>query len=326
MCNRNELLRLAITKCRAVFLLVSSLFVAEWTFAQSTNPESPFVVVLGIAQDGGFPQAGCQRECCRLIVTHPGLASGPTCLALIDPVSRQRWMLECTPDFPAQLARLNELFPVHDSPGIDGFLLTHAHIGHYAGLVHLGREVMGTNGIPVYAMPRMQTFLRDNGPWSQLVSLKNIELRELQGGQTISLNERLKVTPIVVPHRDEFSETVGFEISGPNRSMFFLPDIDKWERWETAIETVVQRVDCAYLDATFFDNSELPGRDMSEIPHPFIVETMKRFQSMDAAERNKIRFIHLNHSNPALVPGSDAVRQIRSAGMNIAGLNERFEL
>lgn len=127
-------------------------------------------------------------------------------------------------------------------------------------------------------------------------------------------------------HRDEFSETVGFEISGPNHSIFFLPDIDKWERWETAIETVVQRVDCAFLDATFFDNRELPGRDMSQIPHPFIVETMQRFQSLDASDRSKIRFIHLNHSNPALLPDSDAAGQIRRAGMTIAGLNDRFGL
>lgn len=323
---RREFFHWTIPFVLKAVLLTSMLLVGYRANAQASDNEAPFVIVLGIAQDGGFPQAGCQRDCCRLLATRPELASGPTCLAIIDPKSGQRWMLECTPDFPGQLAKLNEVFPVENTPGIDGILLTHAHIGHYAGLIHLGREVMGTRDMPVYVMPRMQQFLRDNGPWSQLVDLNNIELRELHAGQVTALNDRLKVTPIIVPHRDEFSETVGFEISGPNHSIFFLPDIDKWERWETAIETVVQRVDFALLDATFFDDKELPGRDMSQIPHPFVVDSIRRFQSLDATDRSKIRFIHLNHSNPALVPDSDAAGQIRRAGMNIAGPGDRLEL
>ncbi len=293
---------------------------------QVNTSHPPYVVVLGIAQDGGYPQAGCRRECCAVARTHPRLASGPVCLAIVDPDSGQRWMLECTPAFPLQLQRLDDIAPVSPSPGLDGILLTHAHIGHYAGLVHLGREVMGSRAIPVYAMPRMREFLATQGPWSQLVELNNIELRPLAAHTAVKLNERIQVVPLVVPHRDEFSETVGFRVTGPNRSFLFLPDIDKWERWDQAIEEVVASVDVAWLDATFFDTRELPGRDLSEIPHPFVVETMRRFQPLSPEIRSRVNLIHLNHTNPALNPDSPAAGEIRRGGMDIARLDDRFEL
>lgn len=219
------------------------------------------------------------------------------------------------------LHELDRLAPADEVPGLTGIFLTHAHVGHYAGLIHLGREVIGTQGVPVHAMPRMRQFLSDNGPWDQLVRLGNIELRPLADGVDVQLNDRLRVTPMVVPHRDEYSETVGFLISGPHRTVFFLPDIDKWERWEeegTRIEDVVARVDVAYLDATFYQDGEVPGRAMAEISHPFVVETMERFADAPADERAKIRFIHLNRTNPAALPDTEERRAVERAGFRIA--------
>jgi pyrroloquinoline quinone biosynthesis protein B len=279
-------------------------------------------VILGIGQDGGFPQAG----------TEPGPAWDPerrryaTSLAVVDPVSGERWLFEATPDFREQLHELDRLFPVEGTPGLAGIFLTHAHVGHYAGLIHLGREIIGASGVPVHAMPRMAGFLSSNGPWDQLVRLGNVEIRRLAHGRSVRLNERLSVTPLLVPHRDEYSETVGYRIDGPNRSVFFLPDIDKWERWDeegTRIEDVVRGVDLAYLDATFFEDGEVPGRAMSEIPHPFVVETMERFRGADGSERAKIRFIHLNRTNPALFADSEERRRILAEGFGVA---ERLEV
>ena len=304
--------------------IIAGLLVYLALPAAFAQEKSPYVVVLGVAQDGGFPQAGCQKLCCR--GRHGGAVEGPSCLALVDPQTSQRWLFECTPEFPRQLAHLNEICSVKEGLGIDGVFLTHAHIGHYAGLLHLGREVIGADNVPVHVMPRMKSFLQENGPWSQLVKLKNIRLQELRSGRTVRLNRRLSVTPILVPHRDEFSETVAYLIAGPQRSVLFLPDIDKWERWETKVEDLIADVDVAYLDATFFDNAELPGRDMAQIPHPFVVESIQRFGALSAGERNKIRFIHLNHTNPALNPRSKAVKRVEEAGMAIAATGERVEL
>jgi pyrroloquinoline quinone biosynthesis protein B len=183
--------------------------------------------------------------------------------------------------------------------------------------MYFGREAMGASGVNVFAMPRMGEFLSGNGPWSQLIELNNIQLRPLQNLRPELLGA-IRVTPLQVPHRDEFSETVGYRISGPNHSALFIPDINKWELWERSIAEEIGNVDYALLDATFFDGDELPGRDMSEIPHPFVVESMALFDPLPAAERSKIWFIHMNHSNPLLDRNSDAYRRVIEAGYNVA--------
>jgi pyrroloquinoline quinone biosynthesis protein B len=283
-------------------------------------------VVLGIAQDGGSPQAGYPRE----PGWHdPALRRHATSIAIVDPGRDARWLFDATPDFPEQLNRLDEMTLSRKRPGIDGIFLTHAHIGHYTGLMFLGKEVMGTKGVPVYAMPRMAAFLRDNGPWSQLVTLENIALRPLAAGVPVQLEPRLRVTPILVPHRQEFSEVVGYRIEGPRTKVLFIPDIDSWTQWDklgTRIEAEIAKVDVAYLDGTFYANGEIPGRDMSGFPHPFIRASLDRFAKLPAGERAKVRFIHLNHTNQALWPGTKERRAIEDAGMRVAEEGERIEL
>ena len=307
---------------RRQFLTTSAI---ATTALGAAEADAPFAVVLGTAQDGGFPQAGCKKVCCKNAWGDATKRRDPASLGLIDPISGQRWLIECTPSFPRQARRFDAALPKL-AGRIDGILLTHAHMGHYAGLLHLGREVMGADGVPVHAMPRMEKFLRTQGPWSQLVKLKNIALRPMRDGRAFKLNKRLRVTPFLVPHRDEFSETVGFRIEGPHQKILWLPDIDKWERWKTPLEKALAGVDVAYLDATFYTDGELGGRDMSKIPHPFIAETMRRLKTQPAAVRAKVRFIHLNHTNPAHNPRSAAAKVIRAAGFRVAEQGERVDL
>jgi pyrroloquinoline quinone biosynthesis protein B len=311
---------------RRQFLASTAIATTAALRVEGVEPaRGPFAVVLGTAQDGGFPQAGCKKVCCKNAWGEAAKRRDPASLGIIDPISGQRWFVECTPSFPRQARRFDAAHPKL-AGRIDGILLTHAHMGHYAGLLHLGREVMGADGVPVHAMPRMEKFLRTQGPWSQLVQLKNIALRPMRDGRAFVLNKRLRVTPFLVPHRDEFSETVGFRIEGPRQKILWLPDIDKWERWETPLEKALAGVDVAYLDATFYADGELPGRDMSKIPHPFIAETMRRLKNQPAAVRAKVRFIHLNHTNPAHDPRSAAAKAIRAAGFRVAEQGERVEL
>lgn len=294
--------------------------------SSSAASSDPFVVVLGVAQDGGVPQAGSPG--------HPGWSDPGrrrlvVSLGLVDPATSERWMFEATPDFRRQLQRLDAVHPVEDRPGLSGIFLTHAHIGHYTGLMFLGHESMGASGVPVYAMPRMGEFLAGNGPWSQLVAYENIALRPLVAGVPVRLNDRLTVTPFLVPHRQEFSEVVGFRIDGPRRSALFIPDIDGWEEWDaegTRIEDMLADVDIAFLDATFYAEGEIPGRDMSGFPHPFITHSMERFGPLPSAVRGRVRFIHLNHTNPALWAESEARRSIEAAGFHVAEPLEREQL
>lgn len=279
---------------------------------------NPRLIVLGVAQDAGVPQAGSHGHPAW---NDPALRQEATSLGLVDPASGKRWMFEATPDFKEQWFRLAA------GPGApDGIFLTHAHIGHYTGLMMLGHEAMGAQGVPVFAMPRMRRFLGSNGPWDQLVRKGNIELQDLEAGVAVALTPNLRVTPIPVPHRQEYSEVVGFRIEGPRRRVFFLPDIDRWEEWDLDLATVLASVDIAYLDGTFFADGEIPGRDMSGFPHPFITTTMTRLESLPAEEKTKVRFIHFNHTNPVLLSGSAAGRQVEAAGFRLARAGESVDL
>jgi pyrroloquinoline quinone biosynthesis protein B len=296
---------------------------AEDTVSIQVEPQ---VIVLGITQDGGYPQAGCRKDCCQPAWKDPDRRRHVSCIAIVDPRTNQRWIIDATPDFREQLRMLDEAAPTQAQPGLDGILLTHAHIGHYAGLVHLGREVMGTEAVPVYAMPRMRDFLENNGPWDQLIRLGNIEVRPIEDGVPIQLNERITVTPFLVPHRDEYTETVGYRIDGPTRSVIYISDIDKWDRWDTSIIEAMSDVSAAYLDATFYMEGEIPGRSMADIPHPFIEESMELFDGLPDTEKAKVRFIHFNHTNPVLDPESDARRSVEEAGYRVAEELETFHL
>ncbi len=308
---------------RTACLIIAILTLWATAIAETLTP---YIIVLGIAQDGGSPQAGTKA--------HPGWDDPAskhlaTSLALVDPATGQRWLFDATPDFREQLHLLDVEAPAEGRPGLAGIFLTHAHMGHYTGLVHLGYEAMGADAVPVYAMPRMTSYLSSNGPWDQLVRYENIALEPLADGIPVRLNDRLEVTPFVVPHRQEYSEVVGFRIEGPSRTVLYIPDIDSWTEWDVAgthIEDLLAGVDAAYLDGTFFADGELPGRDMSGIPHPFIRTSMDRFENLPDAEKAKVRFIHLNHTNPALRTGSDATAEIRRRGFRVAAERERLGL
>ena len=295
-------------------LLIGVVFLFSCTAENQELPENPYVMVLGVSQDAGYPQMNCKKKCCAAAWNNPNLQRSTSCLSIIDPTTNEQWIIDATPNIKEQLQLLKSKTGTEN---LDGVLLTHAHMGHYTGLMHFGREVMGTNKIPVFAMPKMTTFLEENGPWSQLVELKNISLKKLKSDSTINLNENIKVKPFLVPHRDEFSETVGYEITINNKTLIFIPDIDKWEKWETNISELIKKVDYAVLDATFYKNGELK-RDMSEIPHPFAQESMGIFSNLSENDKQKVHFIHFNHTNPLLIEGSTAQKEVLKKGFNLA--------
>lgn len=291
------------------------LLILLTSLASAGYAQAPYVVVLGVAQDGGYPQVGCQKECCLTVWANEGMRRSVACIAVVDPVSKEKWLFDATPDLPEQLHRLNQT--TGNQNPLTGIFLTHAHIGHYTGLMHLGREVMGADRLPVFAMPKMKAFLEGNGPWSQLVNLHNIALQPIEANQTIALNERISVVPFRVPHRDEFSETVGYQITVGRRSLVYIPDIDKWQKWEQNLADVVQSNDFVLLDGTFYQDGEI-NRPMREVPHPFVTETMELLAALPLSQRQKVHFIHLNHTNPVLQPNSPARQEVQKQGFRVA--------
>ncbi len=276
----------------------------------------PEAIVLGIAQDGGVPHAGCHQPVCTAARSDPSRRRLVAALGLVDPASGKRFLIDATPDFAEQMERLG------GRP--DAILLTHAHVGHYLGLAQLGREVLDTHGLPVYATPSMARFLRENRPWGRLVTSGNIEVREIVGDVTLTPN--LSVSAIRVPHRDEDSDTVAYLVRGPTRRILWLPDIDKWAKWDRSLaEFLADPALTAFVDGTFYDANEIPGRSITEIPHPLVPETMTLVETTAPPARGRVVFVHLNHTN-RLLSDADALAALERRGFSVAREGQRIPL
>ena len=280
--------------------------------------------VLGTIQDGGIPHLGCNKKCCEEYFLNQTQRIGVSSLGISNLKNNKNYLIDATPDINFQLKKLigNE----NISKKLNGIFITHAHMGHYSGLLNLGRESFSSSLVPLFVMPKMHEFISSNGPWDQLVKLKNVDLKSLSNNKPEVLGDNLSIVPFLVPHRDEYSETVGYKIIGPNKTALFIPDIDKWEKWEISIVELVKEVDYAFLDGTFYDAKEINNRDISEIPHPFIIESLELFKNLSVVDKNKVYFIHLNHTNPAIDKTSVPFKNIISKGFNVAEGNMEFNL
>ena len=304
-----------------IFSIVILIFSISFVFAQNKN--SPFIYVLGNVQDAGLPHIGCESKIC-IEAFNEKKQYYVTSLALIDKENQEYSLFDVTPNITEQLLMISrDIFDQFILP--NNIFITHAHIGHYTGLMYFGREALGSQGVKVNALPRMYDFISNNGPWSQLVKLGNIALNPINFRDTIEIKPRLSVVPLQVPHRDEFSETSAFLIKGPNKTALYLPDIDKWSKWSVSLIEILKNVDYAFIDATFYTNDEI-NRDIDEIPHPLVIETMDLLSELPDYQRDKVYFIHMNHTNQMLDPNSDTTRDVLRKGFNIARLGQKFYL
>jgi pyrroloquinoline quinone biosynthesis protein B len=285
--------------------------------ARASSAAGPEAVVLGVAQDGGVPHLGCRQSLCVDARRDPSKRRLVASLGLLDTTAGKRFLIDATPDFPEQVERLGGL--------PDAILLTHAHIGHYLGLAQLGREVLNSKELPVYCTSSMARFLRENRPWSRLVERRNIAIREIEAGKEFALSESLRATAIRVPHRDEDSDTVAYLVAGPRHRLLWLPDIDRWEKWERKPQDFASDPNLTmFLDGTFFSADEIPGRAIEDIPHPLVPATAARL-SAGGQPAAKVFFVHLNHTN-RLLWDEAAVKELAARGFGVAREGDRFPL
>ncbi|MBI5877825.1 MAG: MBL fold metallo-hydrolase [Chloroflexi bacterium] len=285
------------------------------------------VIVLGTAQDGGVPHLGCRAPYCARARRDLAFARRVACLAIIDTEARRSYLIDATPDVRGQLDALAahpDMPARSDRNPVDALILTHAHIGHYTGLVQFGKEVLATHGLPVYCTVAMSDFLIHNGPWAQLVRDGHITLRVFDEQAELFLTDNLTVRPFRVPHRQEWSDTLGIEIEGPSQKLIYITDIDRWSDWVRDVHEAVSGCDIALLDGTFFSGDELPGRDMSTVPHPLISETMERLADLTASRH--IAFTHLNHTNPVQDADSAQRHDLEALGFHVVDELQEFVL
>lgn len=292
-------------------------------FSISLHAQSEYIYILGNTQDAGLPHIGCQHKFCQENFDKYDQYF-VTSIAVVDSDLRKYIMFEATPDITYQLNNLNNsIFQEFLLP--ESLYITHAHIGHYTGLMYFGREALGSKNLLVKVLPKMSEFLKSNGPWNQLVNINNIEIQKLNFGESNNELTNISVTPIKVPHRDEYSETAGYVIQGKNKKALFIPDIDKWEKWDKNLVHLTEEFDYLLLDATFYDSKEI-NRDINEIPHPLVTETMSLLDNLSSELKVKVYFIHMNHTNLMLDPESELSKLVESKGFNIARLGQKLNL
>ncbi len=229
-------------------------------------------------------------------------------------------LVDASPDLRHQQRRLLDIPHYAARQGrepFDGIALTHAHMGHYSGLVQFGRESYNANAVPCWVTPRMASFLEANQPWQALVVLRNLDTRRVEPGGTFEPWPGLEITSMEVFHRAEFTDTVAYSFhnAASRRSVLYVPDIDSWEAWPQ-IDTVIRQHDVAFVDGTFFADDELPERDMSRIRHPLVSTSAERFTHL--ATDTRIVYTHLNHTNPLCHPASPQRRRVEAAGFEVA--------
>ena len=280
-----------------------------------------YVKILGTIQDGGFPQIDCNKACCQNQWLNPK-KKFVSSIAIVDESEKKQWIIDASPEIKFQTKILKEKTNIKD---IEGVFLTHAHIGHYTGLMYYGNEAAGSRDLRVYAMPKMKKFLENNGPWNHLLKQRNIKLIKLSKNNTIKISTNFKIKPFLVPHREDYSETVGFEIATSEKKLIYIPDIDNWEKWNISITELIKKTDFALVDGTFFSEREIE-RDISLIPHPLVKDSLKLFSNLKAKERNKIIFTHFNHTNPLIDETSKEHKEVLSKGFRIAKEGDNFYL
>ena len=282
------------------------------------------IFILGTVQDGGYPHTGCLNDCCKEAWKNHSLRKNVASIALIDHQYKKYWIIDITPDFKTQYQMINKY--LNDSYKFSGIFLTHSHVGHYIGLLELGLEILNTKNIPVYAMPKLLKFLKNNDSINFLFKSNNIKPIEIRENKKINLADGLIISSFLVPHRNEMSETVGYNIRTKNNSIVYIPDIDDWSDWNQNIISVIKDNDLMLIDGTFYDKKELNFRRVEDVPHPSILESIKLFKNLDKRHKKKIYFTHLNHTNKVLQKKSDEYKNLSNSSFNVLEDKQLFDI
>ena len=270
-------------------------------------------IVLGSGQDGGAPQFGSS--------TRRGSARTASSIAVRSSTGALV-LLDVTPDLRMQWQRLDGLGWVSNgTDDLAAIAITHGHMGHYAGLVHLGKEAANVSGLPTVALPSVHAFLHGNEPWGTLYSAGHLTPHDATA--PFRVDDEVTIAAIRVPHRAEFTATAAFSVRVEGVPwLLYLPDIDAWDEWDEA-QDVIGEHQISLVDATFSSPDELPGRDIGSIRHPLVADTVDRFATLTGDRR--IVLTHLNHSNPVTESDSDIARTAAWAGFEVAFDGMRFE-
>src|SRR6056297_1628884 len=290
------------------------------------------IKVLGTAQDGGYPQPDCSCPNCIAAKKDRNLIRLPASLGILDVKNKKSYIIDATPHFPAQLQSLNKTAQKYNFPDdhLEAVFLTHAHIGHYTGLIYFRKEAINYNNFTIFTSESMKKFLIKKQPWKTLIENNNINLSLFKFGKNIEEIKKPQIKAIKVPHRAEYTDTASFLIKGESKTFFYLPDIDSWQNFKKKFNKVSSSSDLLLVDGTFFDKKELTkyrGRNIQNVPHPTIKKTISEINKGKLKLNNsKLYFTHFNHTNKVLNPDYRKDSFFQKENINILNENIIFEI
>ena len=271
------------------------------------------IVLLGTAQDAGVPQLGCDCAICTRALSNMSYRRLVAAIGIINPITEKSYL----PNRTGVKTKSQE-----SKLGLEGIFLTHAHMGHYLGLLQFGKEASAAKKLPVHATSSMVDFLEANSPFKDLVNEQNIITNKITPGGKCLHENNLDITPLPVLHRHEHSDTVGYLIKGAKKQLLYIPDMDQLTE---PVQKQISKADIALIDGTFYDKAELSTRrNYEDILHPTISKSMVELKLL--LRNTNIYYTHFNHTNPVLDPDSEPRKMVKSAGFGIARERQTFKI
>jgi len=297
------------------------------------------ILVLGAAAGGGFPQWNSNSAACNRARQDRGLARSQSSLAVS--ADGERWfLLNASPDLRQQIYDNRRLHPRHGvrhSP-IAGAVLTNADVDHVAGLLTL-RE---SSPLTVYASRRVLDTLAANGIFNVLNPefVERIEIaldRPFEPHAKDGTPSGLEIEAFAVPGKvalyledaaagpgfgTQQGDTVGLRVraAGSDKAFFYIPGC---AAMPPDLAARLRGAALAFFDGTLYRDDEMiqcregvkTGARMGHMSMSGDDGTVAAFADLDVARRV---FIHINNTNPVLLPDSAERRAVEAAGWEIA--------
>jgi pyrroloquinoline quinone biosynthesis protein B len=298
------------------------------------------VLVLGAAAGGGLPQWNCNcPNCRRARVVEPALRSSQASVA-VSADGDDWFLINASPDLRQQIIDTPKLHPrrgLRDTP-IAGVVLTNGDVDAIGGLLCLREGAR----FAIYAHERVLDELAANRIFNvldpKLVKRRRMELEtpiELvltdgrpSGIEVVAFAVPGKV-PLYLEEKVGFVEGSGFNAGDTlglhvrnrrNGSHFFY--LAACARVTREVADRVRGAPLVFFDGTLFRDDEMidaglgskTGQRMGHISMSGDGGSLRQLSQLGVSRKI---FLHINNSNPALMPDSPERREVERAGWEV---------
>jgi len=269
--------------------------------------------ILGSAAGGGLPQWNC--ACANCVAARAGKIDSQTQSSIAVSAGSEEfhnwWLINASPDLPRQIENTTQLQPHRNesrNTPIAGVLLTNADIDHALGLLLLRQQ---EKPLVVYATDETRAALT----WLDrtLARFCGIEWRTVTP-KFQSLGHGMAFRAMELPSSVAFQ----FRDNASGRTALFAPSVGSFTQ---QLRDAVQTSDLVMFDGTFWSDGELgqvrPGaRSAREMNHLPISDGS--FDALCQSPAHRRIYIHINNTNPMLMPGSSERAELEQAGIEVA--------